>query len=135
MNSVVAVMPVLVGPLQVLLALLPAILAALGGMLLAMFKPSGFKKLVRFFWHQKLFTALLIATGVALWYGYPKRLWSSPRAAGEVSDEARASAWPMLRGGPERMGWSSGDDPTAPGANWAWTEHATVYGSPTAAGG
>ena len=40
----VAVVPILVGPLQVLLALLPAIVAAIGGLLLALLKPATAKK-------------------------------------------------------------------------------------------
>ncbi len=136
MFDVVAVMPVLVGPLQVLLALLPAILAALGGMVFALFKPSGFKRLLRFLWHQKLFTVGVACLAAALWLGYPQKLWSrGSTAGGEVSAEARAGVWPMFRGGPDRDGWSAaGDDPTVPASVWTWSQHRTVYSSPTVAG-
>ncbi|MDP6360285.1 MAG: hypothetical protein QF473_34535 [Planctomycetota bacterium] len=46
----IAVIPVLMGPLQVLLALVPVILAALGSALLALFRPQGMKLLLRLLW-------------------------------------------------------------------------------------
>ena len=49
-----AVVPILVGPLQVLLAMLPAILLGLGSALLALFKPRTFKLALRILWRLKL---------------------------------------------------------------------------------
>ena len=46
----VAVIPVLVGPLQALIAILPGLLVALGTALLALFKLSTMKKLVLLLW-------------------------------------------------------------------------------------
>jgi len=42
-----AVVPVLVGPLQALIAVLPAVAVALGATFLGMFKPSFLKKVGR----------------------------------------------------------------------------------------
>ena len=44
-----AVVPVLVGPLQALLAILPGILIALGGLIITLFRWSTVKKVLRFF--------------------------------------------------------------------------------------
>ena len=55
----IAVFPVLVGPLQTLLALLPAILAGTASLLLAALKPAGFVKLVKFCWRQKLVLGII----------------------------------------------------------------------------
>ena len=62
--STVAVVPVLVGPLQVLLALLPAALVALGTAALAIFRPSVLKQAARVLWTQKL-PLLMIAAAAA----------------------------------------------------------------------
>ncbi|MCC7425064.1 MAG: PQQ-binding-like beta-propeller repeat protein [Planctomycetaceae bacterium] len=139
MESPLAVMPVLVGPLQVLLALLPAVLVAFGGALLALFKPSGMRKIVGFLWHQKIFSICLLLLGLAIWQGYPRKLWSGLRnalglRAAPVTESARAGEWPTSRGGPHRTGYAGGDEPTAAGSHWAWNDHKTVFSSPTVAG-
>lgn len=58
----VAVIPVLIGPLQVLIALLPAISVAFSSALLALFKPSTFKAIVKIIWRLKYQIALFIIT-------------------------------------------------------------------------
>jgi len=128
----VGVVPVLVGPLQVLLALLPALLAALGGVLIALFKPSTVKKLLRLLWVQRVPVAIGAAILALLFYGLPRLL----AGGGRVAAEAGAASYPMFRGGPERRGWVPGaDDPTAGGKIWASTRAArTFYSSPAVAG-
>lgn len=138
-ESPLAVIPVLVGPLQVLLALLPAMLLAFGGALLALFKPSGMRKLIGFLWHQKVFSVCLLLLGLAIWQGYPRKLWSGMRnalglRAAAVTESARAGEWPTSRGGPHRTGYAGGDEPTAAGSHWSWNDHKTVFSSPTVAG-
>src|SRR2546421_8087001 len=61
------VVPVLVGPLQVLLTILPGLLLAMLGGIVALFKPSGMKNLVKLMWRQKLAVLVLalFAGGVA----------------------------------------------------------------------
>lgn len=102
-----AVVPVLVGPLQTLLALAPALLIALGGLLFALFTPRGWRQVARFFWHQKLLSAILLLVAASLWTGQPWRTlgrqWSrlagpfTPSATGPVAtrtatDKAAATA-------------------------------------------
>jgi outer membrane protein assembly factor BamB len=139
LQSPLAVMPVLVGPLQVLLALLPAMLLAFGGALLALFKPSGLRKLGRFLWHQKVFSVCLLLLGLAVWQGYPRKIWSGMRnalglRAAPVTESASAGEWPTSRGGPHRTGYAGGEEPTSAGNQWAWNDHKTVFSSPTVAG-
>jgi outer membrane protein assembly factor BamB len=126
-----AVVPVVVGPLQALLALLPSILLALGGMLLALFRPSGVKKLVRFLWAQKAFTAVLVGVVVgvvALAHG---------SRSGPAAGEARGgSDWSAFRGGARRTGAVPGSpDPTTDEPVWTFDREAkTFLASPAVVG-
>ena len=54
-----AVIPILVGPLQVLMAMLPAILLGIGSALLALFKPATFKLAIKLLWRVKVSLHLL----------------------------------------------------------------------------
>ncbi|MFP4058067.1 MAG: PQQ-binding-like beta-propeller repeat protein [Candidatus Brocadiia bacterium] len=128
-----AVVPVVVGPLQALLALLPSILLALGGALLAIFRPSGVKKLVRFLWHQKLFTVLLVGVAAAA-VVLGRHGWGR---GGPAATEAKAGTdWPAFRGGPERRGAVPGaPDPSVCEPVWSFDRDArTVYASPAVVG-
>lgn len=129
-----AVVPVLVGPLQTLLALLPAILAALGGLILAMFRPSGLKKILRFFWKQKIFTAVLVLTIASIWTRFP---WSYLGGGGgaAVGKAAAGTEWSAFRGGPSRSGAAPGSaDPTLAEPVWAFNRDRTFYSSPAVSG-
>src|SRR2546421_1186768 len=90
-DAPLAVIPVLMGPLQVLLALLPAIAAAFFGLVLAFFRPSAYRGAVRFLWHQKLFTGCLVAVAVGWYTGFPLNL--VPTRAG-TAEGARAGELP-----------------------------------------
>ena len=62
----IAVVPILVGPLQILLALLPSILVALGSLSLGLFRPSSIRTLTLLAWRLKIplaTIALFIAGG------------------------------------------------------------------------
>lgn len=132
--SLWAVVPVIVGPLQTLLALLPAILAALGSLLVALFRPSGLKKLARFLWHQKLFTAVLLAIGLAVWSGYPGRLLRARGLGGRVESGA-VTEWSAFAGGPARHGAGPSQlDPTVPSEVWTFSDVPAVYCSPAVSG-
>src|SRR6266496_2501920 len=89
------VVPVLVGPLQVLLTILPGLLLALAGGLLGLFKPTGLKNAVLLMWRQKVAVGCLAALGVGLYFG-ARQLW--PRGvAGAVMTELRDGAWTTTR--------------------------------------
>src|SRR5258708_6212268 len=92
-ESVFAVVPVLFGPLQTLLALLPAILLGLGSMLLAAVRPSGFKKLLRFFWCQKLFTAILVGCVACLYTGFPLSYLFGNSSVATTTGAVQISNW------------------------------------------
>ena len=129
-----AVFPVLVGPLQTLLALLPAILVGLGSMLFAAFKPRGFFKLVRFVWRQKLFIGC-VAGMMAIWhYGVLAKLFEPQRATNALVT-TDGTDWSTSRGGPLRLGRGPGDhDPTTSATVWKNDRDATVFSSPAVSG-
>lgn len=129
----VAVVPILIGPLQVLLAILPAILMAIGGMILALLKPSAIKAGAKVLWRNKLST--VIAAGVIVGVVY----LSSHVFGGGVQASAidrRDEDWPAFRGGVARRGAAPGaDDPAAGGIVWAFDKEAkTFYSSPAVVG-
>ncbi|MEX0704278.1 MAG: PQQ-binding-like beta-propeller repeat protein [Planctomycetales bacterium] len=131
-----AVVPVLVGPLSTLIALLPAILMAVGAALLSALKPSAMKKFALLLWAQKLAVLVVAAAGVGAWYGWDYVF------AGPVEDvsvaESDAADWTMFRGGPERRGYVPGDaeDPGQAGRNWDFIRDGikTFYASPAVVG-
>jgi len=128
-----AVVPVIVGPLQALLALLPSILLALGGALVAFLRPSFYKKLGLFFWNQKLFTMCLIAVVTGLVF-LSRAGWGRN---GPAATAMRAgSDWPLFRGGPERRGAVlDAPEPTLPDTVWAFKAGAKcVFASPAVVG-
>jgi outer membrane protein assembly factor BamB len=147
-----AVIPILVGPLQTLLALLPGILLAVGTLLATLATPRGMKRVARFLWHQKLFT-LLVLGFLIFWFspGTP-RLWGKLSAQIWRQPERKAigvgmerGEWPMFRGGPQRFGSvlrqssevTAGAESPVAAADWhAWdpSEPESVFSSPAIAG-
>ena len=130
------VVPVVVGPLQALIALLPGILAALGGMLFAIFKPTTVKRLFQLLWAQKIPVVLVAAIVGGLIYFGGDLL---PARAQDVADaEAAVADWPQFRGSLERRGWVDDGhaDPVRGGVNWAVTPRGfeDFYSSPTVVG-
>ena len=133
-NLTLAVFPVLVGPLQTLLALLPAILLGLGSMVFAVFKPGGFKKLIRFVWRQKYFLAVTSAIIVLFKYEIQPRLTSARISKSQASEEL-SSNWSTALGGAHRLSRGPGEiDATSPGVVWQNSRDATVLSSPCVAG-
>lgn len=128
------VVPVLIGPLQVLLAILPAILGALGAAILAMLKPSAIRIAARMIWRNKVLalgvTAAIVGSCYLVSYA---RAWMAPQATGGLPGEGE---WSAFRGGPERRGWAPGaPDPTSGGIVWAFDSEAKpFYSSPAVAG-
>jgi outer membrane protein assembly factor BamB len=131
-----AVVPVLVGPLQAFLAILPGLLLALGTMLLAIFSPRGMKKLCLFFWHQKLFSVTLIVLIAGSVYASKNNWWMT----GDVTAAMTGEDWVAFRGGPERRGFVLNlknpemSDPTQGDAQWDYTGETTFYSTPTVVG-
>ena len=135
-HSPLAVIPILIGPLQVLIAILPAILVAIGGALLTMFKPSTIKLTAKVLWRNKLATLLAIAVVAGVCWGVPKAkraLWPD-KATTAFSGKAE---WPLFRGGLDRRGGGTDGaaDPVGGGKVWAFAEeYKTYYSSPALVG-
>jgi outer membrane protein assembly factor BamB len=127
-----AVVPVIIGPLQVLIAILPALLLSLAGACLALFKPSTLWALLKLLWRQKL--ALVILAAAVMGAVYLKRTFF-PAARASTQTEA-GTDWPMFRGGPERRGANdTNTPPTAGGINWSYaTDVRTFFASPAVVG-
>ena len=128
-----AVIPVLVGPLQTLLAMLPAILLALGSVLISMFKPSAVKTAIVVLWHNKLTTLLVSAAVVGVVYGASHLFGGGPAAGAE---EIGTAEWLAYRGGIGRRAAALGTaDPTDGGTLWAFdSEVKKFYSSPAILG-
>ena len=135
MPPILAVFPVLVGPLQTLLALLPAILLGLGSMLFAVFKPGGFRKLLRFCWRQKYFLVVVVGAAALFKYEIQPRLSLGRSSNLSASIDATAANWSAALGGARRLSRGPGDsDATAPGLIWENSRDATILSSPCVAG-
>ncbi len=127
-----AVVPVLVGPLQTLLALLPAVFSALIGILLTIFRPRVLRTLLVLLWRQRLAAALLAGVVVGATYGLPRVLHGH---SGAAHQQAGAPDWPMFRGNPQRCGTTGeGPDPTTGGIRWTFTGEKTFHSSPVLVG-
>jgi outer membrane protein assembly factor BamB len=111
-----AVVPVLVGPIQTLLAVLPGILLAAGAALVTMFRPSSVKKLAQILWSQKLVVVPTVAAVGAVAY-----FWGDifpPGGGGKR--EHTTDTWMVSRGGPARLGFNESDaaEPGHGDVNW-----------------
>jgi outer membrane protein assembly factor BamB len=103
-----AVIPSAFGPIQALIVILPQLLLALAGLLLAIFKPRTYKLLGAYLWSHKAFTAVLV---VAIGF----LIWSPSWSNGKLSDEQVGAPWSAFRGGPGRTGAVAGSKgPQAP---------------------
>jgi len=126
------VVPVLIGPLQALVAMLPALLVALGGAIVSLFRPNTVRNLARLLWHQKIAVICLVAVGIAT-----HRAWRLVPSSGAGAPlEESGQAWPMMRGGPDRTGMAAAArDPLGGGVNWAFTrDTATFHATPAVIG-
>ncbi len=129
------VVPVLVGPLSALMALLPAILVALFGLAITMFKPSFIKRVLQVIWRQKI---AVIITAAAVWAVF--HFWGALiPSTGEVSvkEDTGDAAWTLWRGGPARKGSvPSKEEPSQGNVNWSYIEGdvKTFYSSPAVVG-
>src|SRR5436190_8299228 len=96
-----AVIPSAFGPIQALIVILPQLLLALAGLLLAIFKPRTYKLLGAYLWSHKAFTGVLLAAVGFL-------IWGPSFSSGKVAEEQVGAAWSAFRGGPGRTGAVAG---------------------------
>ncbi|MBL7037053.1 MAG: PQQ-binding-like beta-propeller repeat protein [Pirellulaceae bacterium] len=127
----VAVVPVLVGPLQALLVVLGVLAGAIASTLLALFRPRTVVALLRLLWAQKWVVAMIAVAA----FGAVRAtalLRETGRATAAAGNECSAA---MFRGGPDRRGWF--DEVPGPAARaWNWThgDSGAVYSSPVSDG-
>src|ERR1700677_4530022 len=86
-----AVVPVLVGPLQDILTILPGILLAMLGGLVRLFSPSGFRDALILVWQQTITVAVLAMVVIGCPSGYRAL---TARSHGEFSGSVeKGSDW------------------------------------------
>lgn len=130
-----AVVPVLVGPLQALLALLPALLVACGAFLASLWTPAGMRRAGRFLWNQKLFSLLLLAGFASLVTGWPWSVLARGSRFGAGGVDRTGIDWMTFRGGAGRRGSGPDDrDPEVPLVVWQYSADPAVYSSPAVVG-
>jgi outer membrane protein assembly factor BamB len=130
--STVGVIPVVIAPLQVLLAILPALLLSIAGTIVSMLKPAAMKSFLKLLWRQKIVLAILAGAVTGMVF-LVRTLVPASRAG---SDQVAGVDWPMFRGGLDRRGaGDSSEPPTAGGVNWAFTANVKkFYSSPAVVG-
>ncbi len=129
------VVPVLVGPLQALLAILPALLVALGTVLISIFNPKAMWNFVQLLWRQKIALIIVVAAIWGVNEGF-KRLFPNTEAVSTV-DTSAATDWSMFRGGTSRRGSTmQGEDPGHGQVQWSFSDDGikTFYSSPSMVG-
>jgi len=132
-----AVIPVLVGPLQALIAVLPGILIALGGLIVTLFKPSTVKRLLLLLWAQKFIVLpVILVAALAVWGLIALSALVFPATAADIK-AATGGSWPLWRGGPERRGAVlDAEDPAHGKVVWSFSHDGikNFYCSPAAVG-
>lgn len=133
-GSSFAVVPVVVGPLQVLIAILPAILSALLGAIVALLKPSSIKIALRILWRNKVGTLITVGIVAGIWYGigYLRQHFRGRAKSVEITP----TEWSAYRGGPLRRGvvLDNKGEPNSGGIIWNFTEAQKFYSSPAVVG-
>jgi outer membrane protein assembly factor BamB len=128
-----AVVPVLIGPLQVLLAILPGLIVAVLGAIVSLLKPRAMLNLIRLLWRLKLPVAAIILTcTTAVW----ARRSLFPPARGPVNAaEITDASWPIFRGDLARRGIGGSEAGARPAAAWTWKQpQQAFFGSPAVIG-
>jgi len=127
------VVPVLVGPLQVLLTLLPGILVAVFGGLLGLFRPSGFKNAVKLLWRQKIAAVCVVAGAAGIFLGV-RQLWPGG-GSGLVTALQEGNDWPAARFDLTRRGIIPGTpSPSRPALVWTALPGEGFLASPAVVG-
>lgn len=134
MHTTLGVVPVLVGPLQALMAILPGLLLAMAGLVVSMFKPSVAKKTVRVLllqWRAVLAVAVPVVAIIHYWPQiFPQKRASTILVAG--------TDWPVWRGSGERRGLAQSEvaEPAHGQVEWAFSYNGirTFHASPAIVG-
>ena len=134
-STPVGVVPILIGPLQVLIAILPAIIAAVFGAIVTMLKPSSVKAGFKVLWRNKFATVAFVAVIVGLVYvfSFVSSLFGGKAGAAEAAN----SDWAMFRGNAERNGYSVDgyENPNSGDTQWVFDKDVkTFYASPAVMG-
>ena len=132
--GVPGVVPVLTGPLQALLVILPVLILALLTAIISLLRPQAMLTGIKLLWRLK-FSLAVLAVGCVGVVWAANALWPSP-ATGPVSPTQRGEDWPMLRGGPARTGAVAGTaEPNRASVNWVYRrDDAAFFSSPAVVG-
>ncbi len=130
----IGVIPVLIGPLQVLLAVLPGLLAAIFMALVSLFKPRVLFQLLKLGWRLKFHLAALALCIFGIRWAV---LRFRPRTIRGTAVAATGGAdWSAFRGGIARTGSIGGsNEPSQGQVNWAVRKEERFYASPAVVGG
>jgi len=134
MSPQLAVVPILLGPMQALIAVLPAILMALGTLILTLAKPSTMKKLLKLLWVQKIPVAVV---ALSIWGLVHLQAVFFAGTAGTARKDSARSDWPLFRGSLDRRGYMPGaEDPVNGNILWSFAHDGvkTFYSSPAVIG-
>jgi outer membrane protein assembly factor BamB len=131
-----AVVPVLIGPMQVLLTILPGLILAMLSALVSLLHPRAVWNTLKILWRQKIQVAVvLVVAGGLVWAGSAAwRLLTPPEA---TTQAVAGSDWPMARGSLLRRGVVPGErGPTRPGVIWKRQSSSKerFYSTPTVVG-
>ncbi|MCC5844644.1 MAG: PQQ-binding-like beta-propeller repeat protein [Verrucomicrobia bacterium] len=117
------VIPVLINPIAVLLAVLPGMFMAL----ISLFKPKSIKTGIIMLWRMKVQVAILALLGYGLHFGF--RTVFPKTAATAAEAEQAVGEWAHFRGDALRRGWveDGASDPVTGGINWSFREGNQVF--------
>lgn len=127
----IAVVPVLINPLLVLVPILAGMAVAVAGILVRLFRPQALKAAAKLAWRSKLPLAVVaIVLGGGIWAAHA--FW--PEFGPDVGAAEGGEDWPMIRGGPARLGAPPGGvGPARGGVRWTRTGPA-FFASPALVG-
>lgn len=117
------VIPVLINPIAVLLAVLPGMFMAL----ISLFKPKSIKMGIIMLWRMKVQVAILALLGYGLHFGFRTVFPKTTAAAAEA--EQALDGWAHFRGNALRRGWvqDGHSDPVTGGINWSFREGSQLF--------
>ncbi|MFP4054648.1 MAG: PQQ-binding-like beta-propeller repeat protein [Phycisphaerae bacterium] len=122
------VVPVLIGPLQVLLAMLPAILIAIFSTIISLLRPSVVKNLLRLLWRLKLQVGAVALAIAGLWWGLATVFPASTTQRNVDGGAEAGRDWPLFRGNLRRNGHVPGTpDPASGGIRWRFRRGGEAY--------
>jgi outer membrane protein assembly factor BamB len=130
----VAVIPVLIGPLQVLIAILPGLLAAVFMAILGFFKPRALRQFARLLWRLKYHVIAIALCAAGIRWAVIRFRPQTSRAAGTAA-AAASGDWTTFRGSLQRTGTIGGtNEPSKGQVNWMARRNERFYASPAVVG-